>query len=342
MRQGFGAEFDLDTTYLDTAAVGLPPRHVAEAVRNTSEAWLSGALYPSDLDEPIEIARSAFADLAGVDAGSVTLGTSTSQLLGTIAAALPKGTRVIATEGDFTSVSYPFAAHVPRGVIVDEMPLEEIPSAAKSADVVVSSVVQSADGRILDLDALRENTRNTETKVLLDATQSLGWLDGFLGWADAVVASGYKWLLSPRGCAWMSLSNSLARELTPLGASWFAGKNRGDALYGLPMELAENARRFDSSPAWIPNAGAAVALPWLAGLDRAQVRAHCTGLADELRTELGYEPRGSAIVSFDLGDKATKLSDAGIRTSTRNGRTRFAFYLHNDSGDVHRVLDALA
>lgn len=178
--------------------------------------------------------------------------------------------------------------------------------------------------------------------MLLDASQSLGWFDGYLGWADAVVASGYKWLLSPRGCAWMALSNSLGRELTPLGASWFAAKHRGDALYGLPMELAEDARRFDSSPAWIPNAGAAIALPWLAGLDRAEVHAHCVGLADELLTELGYEPRGSAIVSIDLGDTAAKLSDAEIRTSTRSGRTRFAFYLHNNSDDVKRVLDALA
>ena len=342
MRQGFGAEFDLDTTYLNTAAVGVPPQHVADAVRRSVEEWFSGTLSAEDFDEPIETARNAFAELVGVGADSVALGTSTSQLLGGVAASLPDDTRVVVPEGDFTSVSYPFATHAARGVRVDEVPLEDIPSAARGADVVASSVVQSADGRILDLDALRKSTRGTGTRVLLDATQSLGWFDEPLDWADAVVASGYKWLLSPRGCAWIHLSQSLAGELTPIAASWFAGEIRSESIYGLPPKLAASARRFDSSPAWIPNAGAAIALPWLATLDRAEVRAHCAGLADQLRGELGHEPRGSAIVSLDLGDKATKLSDAGIRTSTRNGRTRFAFYLHNDSGDVHRVLDALA
>ena len=141
MRYGFGAEFDLDTTYLDTAAVGLPPVRVADAVRKSCDAWFSGTLYPSDLDEPIERARGAFADLVGVGADSVALGTSTSQLLGIIAAALPADTRVIVPEGDFTSISFPFAAHALRGVVVDEAPLADIPSAAESADVVVSSVV---------------------------------------------------------------------------------------------------------------------------------------------------------------------------------------------------------
>jgi len=177
---------------------------------------------------------------------------------------------------------------------------------------------------------------------VLDATQALGWFDGPLAWADAVVASGYKWLLSPRGCAWMSISERLGSGMTPRAANFYAGANRWESIFGLPLRLADTARRFDSSPAWISHAGAAAALPWLAGLDRAEVHAHCVGLADSLLAGFGLEPRGNAIVSLDLGDKADRLAAAGIRSSARNGRARLAFYLHNTADDVARVLDALA
>ena len=43
------------------------------------------------------------------------------------------------------------------------------------------------------------------TKVLLDVTQAAGWVPLDLGWADYVVGAGYKWLLSPRGAAWLAV-----------------------------------------------------------------------------------------------------------------------------------------
>jgi hypothetical protein len=43
-------------------------------------------------------------------------------------------------------------------------------------------------------------------------------------------------------------------------------------VYGLPMTLAPDARALDTSPAWYCHVGAAVALPWLAGLDRTEVQ----------------------------------------------------------------------
>jgi selenocysteine lyase/cysteine desulfurase len=68
-------------------------------------------------------------------------------------------------------------------------------------------VAQSADGHLVDLDALRA-VREVGTRVVLDATQSVGWLPAPLGWADAVVCAGYKWLLCPRGVAWMAVHPS--------------------------------------------------------------------------------------------------------------------------------------
>jgi hypothetical protein len=71
-------------------------------------------------------------------------------------------------------------------------------------------------------------------------------------------------------------------------------------LYGLPLRLARDARRLDSSPVWFAQRGAAVSLSWLAGLDLAAVREHCVRLADATLAGLGLYPRDSAIISLDL------------------------------------------
>jgi selenocysteine lyase/cysteine desulfurase len=89
------------------------------------------------------------------------------------------------------------------------------------------------------------------------------------------------------------------------------------------------------------HAGAAVALPWLAGLDRAAVHAHCTGLAEEFRAGLGMDPAGSAIVAVRRRDAVERLAAAGLTVSARAGAARLAFHLYNNREDVALALRAL-
>jgi len=62
------------------------------------------------------------------------------------------------------------------------------------------------------------------------------------------------------------------------------------------------------------------------------------GLADDLLAGLGFEPRGSAIVSLDA-DPA-RVAAAGVVASTRAGRVRVGFHLYNTADDVQRLLGA--
>ncbi|OZM81187.1 aminotransferase class V-fold PLP-dependent enzyme [Pseudonocardia sp. MH-G8] len=338
MRTAFGQEFDVPDGYLNTAGIGIPPAPAGMAVATAVAGWRAGAGRPGEFDEPVARARAGFADLVGVTADRVTIGPAASALVGLVAAVVPDGTRVLAAAGEFTSVTWPFAAQADRGVTVTEVDLGEVGERAGEFDLVAVSVVQSADGRVVDLDALR-SARGGGTRVLLDATQSLGWHDADLAWADAVVAAGYKWLLSPRGVAWMAVRPDLPTR--PHSAGWYAGADPWTSIYGLPMDLAADARGLDTSPAWYCHAGAAVALPWLAGLDRAAVHAHCTGLADTVRAGLGMEPAGSAIVSVRREDAGEQLAAAGIVSANRAGASRLAFHLYNTEADAARALDAL-
>lgn len=343
VRAAFGERFQVPPGYLDTASIGIPPWSAGQAVADAVERWRAGADRAPDFDEPVAVARRAWAELVGVPVERVAIGASVSQLVGLVAASLPHGTRVLTAAGDFTSVSFPFAAR--DELVVTAVDLAELVSAVDGHDVVAVSVVQSADGRVLDVAALLHAARAAHARVLLDLTQAAGWLplrSAGVGDADWVVGASYKWLLSPRGAAWMALTPDALDATTPLAANWYAGTDRWNAVYGLPLRLADEARRLDLSPVWLAHVGAAAVLPWLARLDPHAVRAHCVGLANELLTGLGRSAGDSAIVSLDLDQPATaRLAAAGIRCATRAGRLRFAAHLYTTVDDVHRALRAI-
>jgi selenocysteine lyase/cysteine desulfurase len=227
-------------------------------------------------------------------------------------------------------------------VTVAEMSGEELIASAASYDVVTASLVQSANGDLLDVDGLRAALAGADTVTVIDVTQAVGWKALDLGWVDVTAAAVYKWLLAPRGTAWMSLSDKVSAFTTPHLANWYAGEEPWSSIYGLPLRLAEDGRRFDTSPAWFGAFGAGLTMPWLASLDRGAVEAHCVGLATKLRTEFELPHLNSAIVSLPFAGAAEKLKRAGIRASVRAGAVRVGFHLYNTEDDLQQLLDALA
>jgi selenocysteine lyase/cysteine desulfurase len=132
----------------------------------------------------------------------------------------------------------------------------------------------------------------------------------------------------------MSLSERVSGLMTPHAANWYGGTEPWSTIYGLPLRLAESARRFDTSPAWFGALGAGLTLPWLARLDGAVVEAHCVGLANRLCDELELP------VSV-VADAADKLRAAGLRASVRAGAVRVGFHVYNTDEDLQRLLDVL-
>ena len=340
-REAFGAEFAGAEGFLNSPTYGLPPRFVIDALQDCIARWQAGVMEAASFDDPVRAGRAGYAALTRVPADSVVMAGSVSAALGLVAAAVPDGSRVATLAGEFTSTTFPFAAQAGRGITITELTPADLVSAAADFDVVTASLVQSANGAVLDADALRTAVAGTDTLTVIDITQALGWKLVDVGWADVTVGAVYKWLLAPRGIAWMSLSDRVIRTMTPHAANWYAGEEPWQTIYGLPLRLADSARRFDVSPTWFSAVGAGLTLPWLATLDGAAVEAHTVGLANRTRAELDLPQQDSAIVSIPIADAADKLRAAGIRASVRAGAVRVGFHLYNTENDMDRLLDAL-
>ena len=259
-----------------------------------------------------------------------------------VAAGVPDGARVVTAEGDFTSLLFPWLVHADRGVHVRSVPVSGLADAVdRSTRVVAFSLVQSATGQIADLDAIVQAARAHDTLVIVDATQACGWLPVTAAAVDGLVCGAYKWLMSPRGSAFLALSDRLRDRLRPLHAGWYAGEDAHGSYYGLPLRLARSARQFDTSPAWFSWVGTAPALKVVEQIGVEVIHTHNVALANRFRAGLGLAESDSAIVSAAIPGADRKLAAAGIRAATRAGDLRVSFHIYSTDNDVDTALNAL-
>ena len=332
--------FDRVPGYLNTASIGLPPREAVAVCLERLEEWQAGRSDPTSFDLDIDRSRSAFARIAGTEPELVGIAGHVSTVAGMVAASLGDGAVVLCAEEEFTSVTFPFLAD-PR-LETQAVPLDELlDSVTDRVDLVAVSAVQSSDGRLVDLDRLEMVADRHQARTFVDTTQAAGWLPLDADRFDVTACHGYKWLCSPRGAGFLTVSEAALEWLRPINAGWYAGEERWASIYGPPLRLAGDARRFDVSPAWFSFAGAAPALEQLARFGPEAVGAYSVGLANRFRGSVGLAPSNSAIVSVQT-DAGRALAAEGIVVAERAGRVRFSFYLYNSNEDVDRAAEIVA
>ncbi|NBM18091.1 aminotransferase class V-fold PLP-dependent enzyme [Streptomyces sp. GC420] len=340
-----GAEFAPETTYLNTASSGLIPARAVAAMRDAVAGAAAGR--PADMFADVEAARASYARITSVPVDRVAAGGSVAVYTGLIATSLPSGAEVLVAEGDFSSIVNPF--HMRGDLKVRAVPLEGLAGAVRPGTALVAvSAVQSADGRIAALDGIAEAARAHGARTLVDVSQAAGWFPFDASAYDFTVTVGFKWLLCPRGVAFLTVPEDTG-WVTPVFAGWVAGERPWDACYGPIEELAHSARRFDESPALFSYVAARHSLALVEEIGAGRVHLHDVALADRFReglARMGREPvpaSGSAIVSVPgLGHRQEELGRAGVQLSDRAGNLRAAFHLYNTPTDVDRLLDALS
>ncbi|MGI8521601.1 MAG: aminotransferase class V-fold PLP-dependent enzyme [Actinomycetota bacterium] len=334
--------WDPESVYLNTASYGLPPRPAFDELTSALADWRAGRTSWEPWGEAAEASRGSFARLAGVSPSQVTIGSTVSSFVGLIAGSLPEGARVVVPTVEFASNLFPYLVHNDRGVTVETVPASRLADAIDSSTTAVAfSTVQSSTGEVADLDAICSAAADHDAMTIVDATQSCGWLPLDASRFDFVIVHTYKWLMSPRGAAFLYVNDDRREDLRPFAAGWYAGEDVHSSYYGPPLRLADSARRFDTSPAWFSWFGARLALELVEDIGVDVINEHNVGLANAFRDSIGLQPSNSAIVSTEFDGDVRRLERAGILAARRAGHLRVSFHLYNDNSDVDALLNAL-
>ena len=335
----WAAQFEPEGTYLNSATMGLPPRATLAALAVAQDEWRRGVAHAPGYDAVVGSARQAYARLVGVGAETVAIGSQVSPMVALVAAVVPDGSTVLVPQGEFTSVTFPFLAQSARGIAVVEVPLDEIAEHVDgSTGLVALSAVQSSDGAVAPLDAVEAAAARHGVDVLVDVTQAVGWLPVEAGRFAYTVCAAYKWLLSPRGTAFLTVRPDRWEGLVPAAAGWYAGQEPWSSIYGSPLRLASDARRFDVSPGWHDWVGTAPSLALLERVGVPELHAHALAVEAAFAAGAGLEPVGRAIRALAADARVPALlAEHGIVAAERAGRLRVSFHVNNSEEEAARA-----
>ncbi|HXL96606.1 MAG TPA: aminotransferase class V-fold PLP-dependent enzyme [Streptosporangiaceae bacterium] len=342
--------------WLDTPASAPGAIPVTAALASAVAGWQEGSLGAADWEAAAPRARAGFARYLGVPEAHVALMGSVAEAAATVAVSLPgQGGTVVVGDGEFRSNLFPWLALEARGYSVIRAPdsgsrTESLLAAIDEQTTLIAvSHVLSADGERADLVRLRAAADAVGAQVFADVTQSLGVLGMNLAASrpDYLAVHGYKWLLCPRGAAWLVTQHH--DKLRPLMPGWKSAADGG--YFGGSLRLAAGAARCDTSPAWLSWTGAEAAIALLSALPAAAVERHCLHLAAAFRDgalEIGAPPAGTgqpshiAVVRVrDPDAVSVRLRATGIRAQLLGDRLRVGFHYFNNDEDVAAALDAL-
>jgi selenocysteine lyase/cysteine desulfurase len=337
------ALWEPDTVYLNTASYGLPPRPAVEALIAALDDWRHGRTSWERWGDATEVSRGIFAELVGASVEDIAIGATVSEFTGMIASSLPDGAHVVVPDMEFTSNLFPYFTHPDRGVTVEAVSSANLPGAiGPSTTAVAFSAVQSSSGEVADLDAIEAAAAEHDALTIVDGTQGCGWLPIDATRFDFFVVHGYKWLMSPRGTAFLYVNPEQRERVKPLSAGWYAGEDVHASYYGPPLRLAESARRFDHSPAWFSWVGTQPSLELIRSVGVEAIHGHNVGLANLFRAEMHLEPSNSAIASVRAAIDSGVLESKGILAASRAGSLRVSFHIYNTETDVEDLLKAIA
>lgn len=355
--QRFRTLFPALETYAWFDTPGAPPgaQPVVDAVRDAMADWLAGNVDWLEWDAIPQQVRSRIATAHGVTATSVALMTSVSEAAATVAAAHPTGT-VVVLDNEYRSVRFPFlqrgevtSVPVPPG---SDRTTALVEAMRPGVSLVAFSELLSSDGQRVDVSRVSDAAHRVGARVFVDATQSFGVLatDHVAAGADYVAVHGYKWMLCPRGAAWLVTGNSAADNLVALAPGW-KSTPLPHGYFGGDLEFAHGAARLDSSPAWLSWIGAQVALDLHLTLDMAAVEAHVTALRDAVTAsavELGYTVAPSALrshVAVIESEHHSQLPDLlvanQVKATATPTRLRVGIHYFNNASDIDRLVTVL-
>ena len=316
--------------------------------------------------------RTATSKLLQCPISDICVSSSATEILCSLAWAIsPKeGKNIVSTKASFPSTVYPwkrvseeFGAEI-RLAQHDEnyytKPEDIFGLIDKNTAVVTISHVEYACGQRYNLNSFAKAAHDVGALFIVDATQSMGMIpiNAPDTGADAIVASGYKWLRGTYGAAVGYISPKL-QSLSP-GIIGFRSHKDIWNMKAERLEYPEDASRFEFTTIHFGAAlGLAASIDEINDIGIQNVWEYDLKLTDSLIEgvlDLGLkiasctnEQERSSIISirmpssFDTAEEVKKLQDEyGILTTNRSGFLRVSPHIDNKSKEIDFFLDALS
>ncbi|HEV3342359.1 MAG TPA: aminotransferase class V-fold PLP-dependent enzyme [Pirellulales bacterium] len=352
-------------TYLNTAAEGIPPRAVGEALAQYFRDKLMGMDGRDAHFAQWEAARELVGQAFGLSAAEVSICSSSSEAfnLAALALRLHEGDEVVINDLDFPAGATPWLQNTcPAAVRVwrhrqGALRVEDLVDLLRpTTRLVTVSLVSFFNGFMLNLAEVAATVRRHAPALLaVDVTQALGRVPLSLTGADLVVSSTHKWILASHGGGLVGVPKARAAEWTVPAGGWF---NLEDAFGPTRFERAVSRPGAASFTVGMPNFPAVYALQAALGyiqqigvpaIDRA-ARPLVLACLDELKKlpiELltPAEPDHLAGILAFRHPKADeihrRLHERQIHVMSHAGRLRVALHGYNAMEDVEKFLREL-
>lgn len=357
--------------YLNTAAEGIPPPAVAEALAayaHDKQSGMDGRIAHAQVHAE---ARRLAAGLIGLDPDDVAICSCSSEAynLAALALRLQAGDEVVVTDLDFPASVTPFLQQAcPARVRVwqaREGRLETadlVPLLSPRTRLVSVPLVSFYNGFRADIPAVaRVVHRDSPALLAVDVTQGLARVPldratGALAGADLIVSSTHKWLLGPHGGGIVGVPPHRAAAWTVPAGGWF---NIRDAFGMERFERAESLAGAASFAVGMPNYPALyairAALDYIGTVGVGAIERHADPLVARCLAGLRaldvdlLSPTDATslagILAFRHPDAAAihrLLHGRAIHVMHHAGRLRVAIHGYTTADDVETFLAALA
>jgi len=354
-------------TYLNTAAEGIPPTAVAEALAQYARDRQLGMDGRERHYAQWDAARELVARFYGLTADEVSICSCSSEAynLAALALRLRPGDEVIIDDLDFPAGTTPWLQDVCPATVKlwrsrsGALRVEDLaPMLGPRTRLVTASLVSYYNGFLLPLPQVVETLRRHSPALLaLDVTQALGRVPLDLDGVDLIVSSTHKWILASHGGGLVGVPRAREREWTVPAGGWF---NLQDSLIVGPERFERAVSRPGAAgfTVGMPNFPAVyairAALEYLSGIGVAAIDAAARplvvacleGLA-RLPVELltPREERSFAgIIAFRhprMDAIQRHLRAANIHVMAHAGRLRVSIHGYNTTNDVALFLQKL-
>ena len=354
-----------DRIYLNTAAEGIPPQAVLDALAQYGRDKLLGmdgrVLHEAQWDA----LRGQTARAYGLAPAEVGICSCSSEAynLAAVALQLRPDDEVVINDLDFPAGATPWLQPSCRATAKvwrarqGALRIEDLVSClGPRTRLVTTSLVSFYNGYMVPLPALRDAVRRHSAALLaVDVTQALGRVPLELGDVDLVVSSTHKWILGSHGGGLVGVPEARAREWTVPAGGWFNlqdpfGEDRFERVASKPGAGSFAVGMPSYGPVYAANAALdyiqSVGVPAIEAHARPLVRACLEGLR-ELPVELltPDEPEAIAgILAFrhPMADRIQhELHDRNVHIMSTAGRMRVAIHGYNTVQDVDIFLHSL-